>query len=404
MAQFKYVALDAYGKKNQGVIDADDEKDAKAAVRALKLTPLKITSMTGLNGDIDIHFGKKVATRDLSVFCNQAVSMLNAGIPVVDTLDMLSEQTENRYMKEALVECKESIEQGDSFGVAMKKRKDIFPPMLISMVEAGEASGSLEVALGRMAQQFEKDAKLAGMVKKAMVYPIIVVIVAIAVVIVMLTSVVPTFMSMFADMDIAMPKLTLMVMGASDWMQHHVVLILVVVAAVYIGFTAFKRSEFGKYFLGGLALKIPAIRNFVEKSNASRFARTMSTLTAAGVGMPDALEITSNTMSNVLFRDALMTTRDEIMKGTPLSVPLRASGLFPDMVTHMAKIGEETGKLEEMLNKMADYYDEEVEVATQALLTAMEPVIILVLALIVGVLIGAVMMPMLSLYNGLDNI
>ncbi len=403
MSTYNYVALNTFGKKTKGVVDADNEKEATAAVRKMQLTPISLKEQGVMTADIDIHFGKLVSSRDLSVFCRQMQSMINAGITVVDALDMLAEQTENKNMEKAITGVKDKIQGGESFGDALKSRKDVFPSMMISMIEAGEASGSLEIALDRMATQFEKDTKLKQMIKKAMVYPVIVILVAIAVVIVLLTVVVPSFMSMFADMDIEMPKITLAVISVSNFMKRFWYVIVLVVIGAFVGFKAFKQSEGGKYILARLALKIPAIANFTKKTSASRFARTMSTLTAAGVPITEALEITANTMTNVLFRDAVLDAREEVMKGMPLAVPIKASGIFPPMVTHMTKIGEETGKLEQMLEKMADYYDDEVEVATQQLLSAMEPMITLLLAGIVVVIIAAVFSPMLAMYNGLDN-
>ena len=403
MSTYNYVALNTFGKKTKGVVDADNEKEATAAVRKMQLTLISLKEQGVMTADIDIHFGKLVSSRDLSVFCRQMQSMINAGITVVDALDMLAEQTENKNMEKAITGVKDKIQGGESFGDALKSRKDVFPSMMISMIEAGEASGSLEIALDRMATQFEKDTKLKQMIKKAMVYPVIVILVAIAVVIVLLTVVVPSFMSMFADMDIEMPKITLAVISVSNFMKRFWYVIVLVVIGAFVGFKAFKQSEGGKYILARLALKIPAIANFTKKTSASRFARTMSTLTAAGVPITEALEITANTMTNVLFRDAVLDAREEVMKGMPLAVPIKASGIFPPMVTHMTKIGEETGKLEQMLEKMADYYDDEVEVATQQLLSAMEPMITLLLAGIVVVIIAAVFSPMLAMYNGLDN-
>ncbi len=403
MATFSYVAIDEAGKRTKGIIDANDENDAFAAVRAEKLTPLKVKKQTMMNKEIDISFGPKVKPRDLSVFCRQCVSMLNAGVTLVDTLDMLSEQSENKYMKQALAEVRDTIQQGESFSDALKMRTDVFPKMMIYMVEAGEASGSLEIALDRMATQFEKDVKLKGMIKKAMVYPVIVIIVAIAVVIVMLTMVVPSFMSMFDDLDMEMPKITLAVVAASDFMQAKWYIVVGIIVVIVVAFKAFKSSPGGEMFMARLGLKIPAFQNFISKTNASKLARTLSTMLAAGVPLVQALEITANTMSNVLYKKAVAEAKDDVMKGVPLTMPLERSGIFPPMVIHMTKIGEETGKMEEMLEKMADYYDEEVEVATQALLTAMEPVIIMCLAGVVVVILAAVLSPMLSLYTNLGD-
>lgn len=404
MSAFNYVALDKAGKKRKGIIDADNEKEALIAIRSDNLTPISVKKQNAMNKDIDISFGAKVKPRDLSVFCRQCESMLNAGITIVDALEMLSMQSENKYLKNALSETMESIQQGETFADAMKMHTDIFPKMMIYMIEAGEASGSLEVSLDRMATQLEKDVRLQGVIKKAMVYPVVVVIVAIAVVIILLTTVIPSFMGMFEDLGTELPGLTKAVIAASDFLQSYWYVVAGVIVAVVAAFRAFKTSEGGAVIIARTMLKIPAFHNFITKTNSSKFARTMNTMLAAGVPMVQALEITSNTMSNVLYREAIADAREDVMKGVPLAQPLKQCGIFPEMVLHMTEIGEETGKLEEMLEKMADYYDEEVEVATQALLAAMEPVIIVVLAMIVGVLVGAVVMPMATLYTGLEDL
>jgi type IV pilus assembly protein PilC len=220
----------------------------------------------------------------------------------------------------------------------------------------------------------------------------------------MLAYVVPSFMGMFADLDIEMPKLTLMVVALSDFVQANFLLIIVAILLLVVGIKIFLKTETGEYIVSTLGVKIPKLSDFTVKTSASRLARTLSTLLSSGVGMVDALEITAKTMSNVLFKKAILEAREDVLKGIPLSEPLRRSGLFPAMVVHMVAIGEETGDIEAMLEKLADYYDEEVELATQSLVAALEPMIILVLAVVVGTLVGAVMMPMLSLYQGLENL
>jgi type IV pilus assembly protein PilC len=276
--------------------------------------------------------------------------------------------------------------------------------MMINMVEAGEASGSIDVSLDRMAIQFEKDTKMAGMVKKALIYPIVVVCVAIIVMIVMMAFVIPNFMEMFKDMDTKMPALTLAVMGAADFFKAYWYLILGIIVIVVIALKIFSASQVGTEFLSKAAISIPAFKNFTVKTSSSRLARTLATLTSSGISMIDALDIAAKTMTNYMFRQAVIECKEEVKKGVPLSEPLKRSGLFPPMVVHMTKIGEETGDMDSMLTKMADYYDEEVEAATANLMSVMEPVIILVIAVFVGLLVGACVMPMLSLYKGLDNI
>lgn len=403
MPAYAYEAVDKMGKKKRGNIEAATPDRAQSMLKGEGLIPLKVSEQSFLNKDVNIG-GSGVSKRDLSVFCRQFVSILNAGVPIVDAMGMMEDQTENKRLQKALGEVKANIAKGESFANALRERSDIFPSMMINMVEAGEASGSIDVSLDRMASQFEKDVKLGGLVKKALIYPIVVVCVAIVVLIVMMAFVIPNFMEMFKDMDTKMPALTLAVMGAADFFKAYWYLIFGFILVLVIALKIFSASQVGTEFLAKAAISIPAFKEFTIKTSSSRLARTLATLTSSGISMIDALDISAKTMSNYVFRQAVLEAKEEVKKGVPLSEPLKRSGLFPPMVVHMTKIGEETGDMDSMLTKMADYYDEEVENATQNLLSVMEPVIILVIAVFVGILVGACVMPMLSLYKGLDNI
>lgn len=404
MASFSYVAYDVSGKEKKGSIEAEDQNRATAMLKKDGLIVSHISEQSMMTKDISFSIAKKVKPRDLSVFCRQFVSIINAGVTITDALSMLGEQTENPSMAAAIKDVESNIRKGETLSRSMRMHPKVFPALLVNMVAAGEASGSLEVSLERMAIQYEKDSKIQGMVKKAMVYPIIVIVVAIVVVIVMLTFVVPTFMSMFEDMDIEMPKITLAVMAASNWMQKYWYLLIGIIAVLVVGFGYFKKTPTGEGLIGWLGMKIPIISNFTIKSAASRFARTMSTLMYAGIPMIEALDITANSMSNIFFKRLLREAKDSVRQGIPVSTPIIKSGLFPSMVGHMVKIGEETGDLGAMLEKLADYYDEEVEAATQQLMAALEPMIIILLAGVCGTIVGAVMAPMAAMYTGLENL
>ena len=403
MPAYAYEAVDKMGRRKKGNIEAASPDRAQTMLKGEVLIPLKVSEQSFLNKDMNIG-GSGVGKRDLSVFCRQFVSILNAGVPIVDAMGMMEDQTENKNLKKALGEVKANIAKGESFANALRERSDVFPPMMINMVEAGEASGSIDVSLDRMANQFEKDTKLSAMIKKALIYPIVVVVVAIIVMIVMMAFVIPNFMDMFKQMDTKMPALTLAVMAAADFFKHNVILIIAIMVAIVIGLKIFSASQTGTIFLANAAIKIPAFKDFTIKTSSSRLARTLATLTSSGISMIDALDISAKTMSNYVFRQAVLEAKEEVKKGVPLSEPLKRAGIFPPMVVHMTKIGEETGDMDSMLTKMADYYDEEVENATQNLLSVMEPIIILVIAVFVGILVGACVMPMLSLYKGLDNL
>jgi type IV pilus assembly protein PilC len=385
-------------------MQADTPEDVKRKLKNDGFTVVSITKATALTKDINITIGKAVKPRDLSVFCRQFISMVNAGVTILDTLDMLAEQTENKAMAKAVRGVHTEIRKGETLSSALAKYPKVFPDIMCSMVAAGEASGKIDVAFERMAVHFEKSAKLRGIMKKAMVYPIIVLVVALIVVVVMLVKVIPSYQSMFEELGSELPALTLAVVALSKFIMNDWFWIVIAIAAVVIGISAFKRTIPGQVFFGTLARNVPIFGKLTVKQAASNYARTLSTLIYSGLPMMEALAITGNTMSNYLYKQAMNKAREEVAKGVALSEPIIQCGMFPPMVGHMTKIGEETGDLEGMLTRLADYYDEEVEMTTQTVIAALEPMIILVLAGVVGVMIGAIMMPMFSLYEQMGNL
>lgn len=403
MASFAYEAINRNGRAVKGSVESDTLEHARTEVKKMGLTPVDVKPQNALNKDINIEIGGKPSPRDLSIFCRQFVSMLRAGVTIMDALKMLTDATENKKLQRAISEIKTSTEKGETLSSAVGEHPDVFPPLMKNMVAAGEASGSLDVAIERMALQYEKSSKTRSMVKKAAIYPAAVVIVAIIVIIVMLVVVIPSYSEMFEGLGTELPAITKMVQTMSNFLIDNWLLLLPIVIAVIVLVVMFARTEKGKYFFGGLLLKVPLTRNVSVKSASAQMARTLSTLLAAGIPLVECVDIVSNVMSNLYFRDAMEDARDEIMIGQPLSRPLEASGLFPPMVYYMVRIGEETGNTEEMLNKMADYYEEEVEMAVAGLMSALEPMIIIVLAGIVMVILGACLMPMMTMYETLGN-
>lgn len=402
MASFAYEAINRNGRTVKGSVESDTIEHARTEVKKLGLTPVDVKAQNALNKDLNIEIGGKPSPRDLSIFCRQFVSMLRAGVTIMDALKMMTDATENKKLQRAISEIKSSTEKGESLSVAFGEHPDVFPPLMKNMVAAGEASGSLDVAIERMALQYEKTSKTQSSVKKACIYPIVVVVVAIVVVIIMLVKVIPTFSTMFEEMGTELPAITKMVRDLSNGLIANWLLITIVAVAVVVLTVSFARTEKGKYFFGGLLLKIPVTNNVVTKSACAQLARTLSTLMASGIPLVECVDIVSKVMGNLYFRDAMEDARDEIMIGQPLSRPLEASGLFPAMVYYMVRIGEETGNTEEMLNKLAEYYEEEVETAIASLTTLMEPMIIIVLAGIVMVILGACLMPMMTMYDTLS--
>ena len=405
MTDFLYVAVDnSTGKEKKGTIQAENENEARTKLKAEGYYVMKLNKATGLNKQINISIGASASPRDLSVFSRQFVSMINAGVTILDTLDMLGDQTENKEMGKAIKGVHAEIQKGETLSDALMKYPKIFPSIMVSMVAAGEASGKMDVAFERMATHFEKSAKMKALVKKASVYPIMVAVVAFAVVIVMLVKVIPSYESMFKDMGTELPMITKMVVAASEFVMGYWYIIFFVVTVAVVGIMGFNKTEPGKKLKGTISMKMPVLGKLNIKSASANYARTLSTLVYSGLPMIEALGITAGTMTNYWYEKALEKARDEVAKGVPLSEPITSSGLFPPMVSHMTKIGEETGDLEGMLTRLADYYDEEVEMATQTVVAALEPMIILVLAAVVGTLVAAIMAPMLSMYGAMESL
>lgn len=404
MATFNYKALMPDGKELKSSVNAVDIEEAKAMIKAQGGMLLDIGEAGALDKEIELPFKlgqKKVTSRDLCVFCRQFVSIIEAGVSIVQALDMLAEQTENKRLAKALEETKDSVEKGDTLSAAFSRNPDIFSRLFISMVEAGEASGSLEVAMARMAIQFEKDNRIQSLVKKAMTYPIILIIVLIIVVIAILAFVMPTFVDMFATMNIELPIMTRILIGASNFIVQKWYILLMIVVAIVAACVVFAKSAQGKVIIARAQVKIPVVNNLVMKTACARFAQTLQTLLMAGMSMMDALDICSKTMDNLLYREALLDVRDNVSLGSSLASELRRTGLFPAMICHMVGIGEETGNLEQMLESCANYYDEEVENATQQLTAVLEPAITLVMAGVVLVVVLAIYTPMVAMYDGI---
>ena len=405
MPIYGYRAADPSGKEVRGTLSAENPTKVIAALRKENLLPISVQEQNAMSRDLSLGFlQKKPKPRDMAVFCRQFVSIVNAGVPVISALEMLTEQTENKLLRTAIAETKRSIETGQSLADAMRGHPIVFNDMFVTLVAAGEASGSLENSFARMADQFEKDAHIKALVKKASIYPIVVCVVAVVVVVAMLTFVIPTFQDMFNDMGTELPGLTLAVIAASKFLQGYWYIVFAVLIGLVFALKQFSKSDVGKRVSGKLAMKLPVVKNMSVKTACSRFSRTLSTLLAAGLPLIDSMDIVADTMTNVWFKEALLDAKDAVSVGAPLSEPLRDANVFPPLVYHMVGIGEETGGTEEMLSKLADYYDEEVEAATQQMMAFLEPLIIVVLAVVIGTIVLSVIAPMGAMYSNLDNL
>lgn len=402
MAVFNYKVVDRDGKNKKGTIEAPNRDGAEKKLKSEGYSIMSLTEQSSPLGDIGL-FKKKVKSRDLGVFCKQFSAVIKAGVTIISALELMGDQIENKTLRKAIQDARIYVEKGGTLADAFRVNPDVFPPIMINMVAAGEMSGNLEICLDRLVEHFEKDNALTSKIKGAMTYPIVVLIVMVIVIIVVLVAVIPNFASMFEDMGTQLPLATRIMMAAADFVKYKWWLLIIIVAAIVFGVKFFKKTPFGEQLFANLGLKAPIFGPLNVKTACSRFARTMSTLMASGISMIDAVEQVAKMMDNKIIRDGLMDAKVQVSKGVPLSKPLKDMEMLPPMLSAMTKIGEETGDIEEMLSKVADYYDEEVEAATNALTSAMEPIIMVILACIVGMIVAAVYGPIMSMYDAMDQ-
>lgn len=399
MAQYNYKAMDKNGKAKKGSIEAINLDKAKEKLKSEGLIVQDIKEQgAGKKGG-----GKKVKDKDLAVFCKQFSAVLNAGVTIISALEMMSEQLENKTLKRALQEAQSYVQKGGTLADAFKLNPKVFPPIMINMTAAGEMSGNLEICFDRLTTHFETANALHSKVKGAVTYPIVILIVVVAVVAVLLVGVIPQFSQMFDDLGSELPAATQMLVNLSNFLQHKWYILVIIVAAIVIGLKAFGKTEPGSLMYAKIGIKFPLFGNLTIKSAAATFSRTMATLMASGISLIDAVEQVAKMINNRIIREALLDAKTQIAKGVPLSKPLRDCGIFPPMLPQMTKIGEETGNIEDMMDKVADYYEMEVNDATDALTAAMEPLIIVIMGAVVGGIVMAIYSPMLSMYDAVDS-
>ncbi len=400
MATFKYRITDRYGKDKRGTVEANSEEAATAKLKGEGAIVHFIKETTSVDdASWNISIGNPVKLKDITLFCRQFYSILNAGVTVVDGLKMLEDSTENKILRKSIYNVQVNVEKGETLANAMALEGKVFPDLLINMVAAGEATGNLSIAFERICTQFEKDQKLRSMLIGAMIYPAVVLVVAVVVVIVLMVVVIPQFQEVFSMMGEQLPLPTRIVIAVSEFMQANLIWVIGGIIA-FIGVIIYaKNTETGKQVTSRMCLKIPIVKDFSIKNASAKFSMTMSTLVMSGVPLVEALGIVANVVENRVVRKVLNESREEVMQGVPMSEPIEASEVFPQMVYHMLRIGEETGNTEAMLDKVAEYYEQEVEAATKNLTTAMEPAVIILLAVVVGGVVGAIVMPMMQIYS-----
>lgn len=395
---FKYKAITQSGQIVEGFFEANHESEVVSMIKGNNHMPIFVERDIGADAQIEL-FNPKVKKKDLAIFCRQFYTMINAGLGIIKCLDILAIQTENKTLKKAIININEDVQKGFILSEAMKKHHKIFPTILTSMVEAGEVSGNLDTIMERMAIHFEKENRLENKIKSSMIYPMALIVVSIAVVIFMLVAVLPTFVGMFEGSDVPLPGPTRFLINLSESLKTYWYIYGGILIALVTGIIIFKGSDDGRRFFDNLKLKLPVFKTTSAKIITSRFTRTLSTLMSSGIPLIKAMEVVGRVVNNVIVEERINEGIDNIRKGIPLSRTIRDVGVFPPMVDSMVKIGEESGALDDILYKTADFYDDEVEVALQKMTTLIEPILIVGMALVIGFIVVAMALPMFDVVN-----
>lgn len=403
MARFKYQGRDRKGKK-QGKIQAASKREAllklrEDGIRVIEMTEIPETFLTK-----DISFGSPVKLQHFVIYLRQFATLLKAGVTVVESTSILAEQTESKGLKRALLDVEVELREGKALSDAVSKHKKIFNTMFINMVKSGEVSGNLDVTLERLADHFEKQHYTRQKIISALSYPAVVGVVAIAVVIFLLVTVVPTFVSMFNDLHGKLPIITKFVLSSSAFAQSYWWLIALIVVLFGGIFFYLKKNTQTKYYLDYAALRMPIFGTLVQKAALARMMRTLSSLFSSSVPILQAMGIVEKVVENEVIAQVVRSSRDSLEKGQSMAEPMKTHWAFPPLVTQMIKIGEETGALDAMLSKIAEFYEKEVEIGTDRLKSLIEPLMIVVLAGIVGIIVAAIMIPMFDIFNQFQQV
>jgi len=425
MPKFNYVAMDSHGKETKGTLEVGSQNEAIGRVKEMGLFPTKIVETDkekpakgekkgaagkpaakakkkGGSANINIKIpglSGKVKSKVLTTFTRQLATLVDAGLPLLRGLRVLEKQEKNPTLKSIIGELALAIEGGSTFSEALAQHPKVFNRLYVNMVKAGELGGVLEVVLTRLSEFMEKAQKIKGKVISAMFYPVAVLIVATAILIILMVKVVPSFKQVFEGMGMQLPAFTRLVLGISEIIKDHIIYALIAIVSFFIMFMVFIRTRFGRHAWDKIRLKMPAIGPVVSKVAISRFSRTLGTLVSSGVPILQALTIVKETAGNVIVANAVSAVHESVKEGETITAPLEASGVFPPMVISMVDVGEQTGALPEMLLKIADNYDDEVDNAVAAMTSLLEPIMIVFLAVIVGSIVIAMFLPLIEMMN-----
>jgi len=396
---YQYVAIDKKGKRLKGTIEGNGKEEILGKLKDQGLYLLDLTEKNQSILKKEIELGKVIKIEELVVFTRQMATLLKSGVTIIDAIFILREQTENKRLKKVLKQMEEDLRKGDSISNAMAAHPRAFPALLINMVKAGEVAGNLDETLNSAALFYERENNTRKKVKSALTYPVVVSILAVFVTIFLLIKVVPQFVQIFADFGAELPLPTRIVLGVSHFIQHQWYVLLLSSALLVVVYMILNKYRHTKYYIDYIKLKIPVFGKLLQKAVIARFARTFSSLLTSAVPILQALTMVSQVVDNEAIAEPIRQAKNNLRQGNALHEPLKKYGVFPPLLTHMMAIGEETGALEEMLDKVADFYESDVDNMTDQLKGLIEPLMIVFLAVIVGLIILSVLLPMFEIYN-----
>jgi type IV pilus assembly protein PilC len=396
MPTFTYSARSNTGELLNGEIDLPSRDEVVGFLVRQRLRPVSVNTKAT---DINIQFGTGIKTREIVIFTRQFATMINSGLPLVQSLTILAEQTENKNFQKIINQVLTDIQAGQTLADALRKHPKVFTELYVNMVAAGEAGGILDIILMRLATFLEKNDALVRKIKGAMTYPAVMMFVVIIATTILLWKVVPVFATIFMDAGLDLPLPTRVVLALSNFLQNYILfLVLGVIALAFVVRKYYQTSQ-GQLLIDRTMLRLPVLGDMLRKSAVSRFTRTLGTLVSSGVSILEGLQITARTSGNRVIHDAVMASRASIAGGATIAEPLKASGVFPPMVVQMINVGEQTGGLDDMLAKIADFYDDEVDAAVSALTSVLEPIMIVIMGVVIGGMVVAMYMPMFDMIN-----
>lgn len=401
MQQFEYQVKTSGGKQLRGKLSAVDKASAMEELRKRGLTVFSLVETKQTILSMDIYIGNPVKPIHFIIYCRQFATLIRAGVSIVDATRILAEQTDSKPLRKALIDVNSSLLRGISFSQSVQDHKKIFPSLFVSMIRAGEESGDLEGTLDRLALYYEKQHSTTEKIKSALTYPVTVGVMAVAAVVYLLWAIVPQFVSMFESMNAELPAITKIVLALSESIQGQWYIWMLAVLVIIVAYQVFKRTERGAYWLDYAKLKLPVFGKLNQKGSIAQFTRTFASLYASSVPVLQSLSIVEEVAGNKVIGQYIRSAGDSLRQGKPLSEPLKKAWVFPPLVTQMIAIGEETGALDQMLSKVADFYEMDVENTVDRLKSLLEPLLIAFLAGVVGVIVAAIMLPMFSMYGNM---